>query len=292
MKVIPTPPNLRRTQWREPNFRHSSLTSCPLDRLGLLVLLAYTTVPFIAQAPQAVPGAGIDREGNIFVSAKDGHPIIMATASHCPAALGTIDGKTMICLVARDLGENGYLPPLRFEVYSSGGKKLAIEPGGPIRDWHLWNDQHAIAISFTDEKGLARDSLYEIATGKRLESIDEPSDRTKLPQWAKSRAQTEDEAVPSSPALAMERTAWIAKIFRQLHDIRPGMRRKDLAPLLHTEGGLSTRTQQTYVLTECPYIEVVVHFKPPAATDTSPWGQPEDVIESISTPFLGYGIYD
>jgi len=79
---------------------------------------------------------------------------------------------------------------------------------------------------------------------------------------------------------------------REIQTMHPGMRRKDLAPLFQTEGGLSTRVQQTYVLTECPLIQVVVHFKPPSNADESPWGDPEDVIESISAPFLGWVYYD
>jgi hypothetical protein len=272
--------------------RNSNNSILRFAQLSLFILLTAVPAPLVAQTTQTPSAAGIDRHGNIFVSSEGGHPIIMASQAHCLEALGTIDGQTMLCLVSRGLGQNGFLPQLRIEVYLRGGKQVAIEPGGPIRDWHLWNGDHAIAVSFDDENGHARDSLFELATGNRIDTIDEPSDPSKLPQWAKSRAEIQDEAVSSSPDLALQRTAWIAKTFRQIHAIHPGMRRKDLAPLFQTEGGISTRTQQTYVLAECPYIQVVVHFKPPADTDTSPWGQPEDVIESISTPFLGYGIFD
>ena len=93
-----------------------------------------------------------------------------------------MEGETMLCFVSRGTGENGYLPQLRIEIYMRGGKQLVIEPGGPIRDWHFWNDQHDIAISYNDENGHARDSLYDIATGKRIQTIDEPSDLSKMPQ--------------------------------------------------------------------------------------------------------------
>jgi hypothetical protein len=40
------------------------------------------------------------------------------------------------------------------------------------------------------------------------------------------------------------------------------MTREDLLRVFITEGGLSTRTQQTYVLKVCPYIHVDVEFSP------------------------------
>jgi hypothetical protein len=64
-----------------------------------------------------------------------------------------------------------------------------------------------------------------------------------------------------STALMQERTKWIAKALRQIGKIKPGMRRKDLLKTFTTEGGISIRTQQTYVYVECPYIKVDVHFK-------------------------------
>jgi hypothetical protein len=254
-----------------------------------------TTIPSlsIAQTNQKVQGAGIDHDGNIFVSSEDGHRITMVPANHCLQASGTIDGEIMLCFVSRGTGENGLpLPQLRLEVYLRGGKQVVIEPGGPIKDWHFWNDQHAIAISFNDENGFARDSLYEIATGKRIEGINELKDLSKLPQWAKGQTQIEDEAVPSSPALSRERAAWIAKTLREIQTIRPGMRRKDLAPLFQTEGGLSTRTQQTYVLAECPYIKIVIGFKPAADPENFFAGNPDDIIQSISAPILQWSIMD
>jgi hypothetical protein len=274
-------------------LRRSIRSSSQLHRFCLLAVL--TTIPSLslAQTTQKVQEAGIDHDGNIFVSSENGHRITMAPANHCLQASGTIEGETMLCFVSRGAGESGLpLPQLRLEVYLRGGKRVVIEPGGPIRDWHFWNDQQAISISFNDEKELARDSLYELETGQLIDTIDEPSDLSKLPQWAKSQSEIEDEAVPSSASLAVERSHWIAKMMRQIQTIHPGIRRKDLAPLFQTEGGLSTRTQRTYVLAECPYIKVVVRFKPATDPDDFVEGNPDDIIESISTPYLGYGIYD
>lgn len=68
------------------------------------------------------------------------------------------------------------------------------------------------------------------------------------------------------------------------------MRRKDLLTVFTTEGGISTRTQRTYVLTECPYIKVNVRFKNGESLDLDE--DPDDIIESISQPYLAWGVID
>jgi hypothetical protein len=70
------------------------------------------------------------------------------------------------------------------------------------------------------------------------------------------------------------------------------MTRKDLDRLLTTEGGLSTRLQREYVFVECPYIKVDVRFKAAAGTTDSLGENPEDVIESVSKPYLEFSIVD
>jgi hypothetical protein len=95
-----------------------------------------------------------------------------------------------------------------------------------------------------------------------------------------------------SPALTEERTRWIAKAFRQIDKIKPGMRRRDLLKIFTTEGGLSFPWQRTYVYIECPYIKVDVRFK--ASNDGSDGlgDNPDDVIESISKPYLAWSVAD
>lgn len=61
------------------------------------------------------------------------------------------------------------------------------------------------------------------------------------------------------------------------------MRREDLLRVFTTEGGLSTRTQQTYVLKGCPYIHVDVEFSPVRGLLAS---QRNDKIAKISKPYL------
>jgi hypothetical protein len=63
--------------------------------------------------------------------------------------------------------------------------------------------------------------------------------------------------------------------------IKPGMTRSDLLTVFATEGGLSTRTHQTYVLKQCPMIKVDVEFEVSGK-------EAEDKITGISRPYLEY----
>jgi hypothetical protein len=113
-----------------------------------------------------------------------------------------------------------------------------------------------------------------------------------LPQWAKGQAQIQDESVPISEALSQERTKWIAKVLRQIGKIKPGMRRKDLLGIFTTEGGLSNRFQKTYVHVECPYIKVNVRFKVVSNERSVLTEDPNDIIDSISQPYLAWSVMD
>jgi hypothetical protein len=50
--------------------------------------------------------------------------------------------------------------------------------------------------------------------------------------------------------------------------------------------------QREYVFVECPYIKVDVRFKAAAGTTDSLGENPEDVIESVSKPYLEFSIVD
>ena len=67
--------------------------------------------------------------------------------------------------------------------------------------------------------------------------------------------------------------------------IKPGMTRGDLLNVFATEGGLSTRTNRTYVLKQCRIIEVDVEFSISGS-------EAEDKIRQISKPYLDYGVTD
>jgi hypothetical protein len=89
-----------------------------------------------------------------------------------------------------------------------------------------------------------------------------------------------------------ERTKWIAQVMRRIARIEPGMKRQDLLRVFTTEGGLSTRFQRTYVYSGCPYIKVNVRFKPASNDGNSAQEEPDDIIESISHPYLAWSVMD
>jgi len=70
------------------------------------------------------------------------------------------------------------------------------------------------------------------------------------------------------------------------------MRRKDLLVVFTTEGGISNRFQRTYVHVECPYIKVNVRFKAASNEGDGLKENPEDIIESISAPYLAGSVMD
>ena len=70
-------------------------------------------------------------------------------------------------------------------------------------------------------------------------------------------------------------------VLRQVGQIQPGMRRKDLLKVFTTEGGISSRFQRTYVHRECPYIKVDVLFRGIEDPHNSIKGEPDDIIVSI-----------
>jgi len=179
------------------------------------------------------------------------------------------------------------------EIYRKGGHKRIIQPGAPILEWHFWKDGDQVAVCSGARTGDGTYALYDSATGRLIAKLNEPADEALLPQWAKSRVELDDESVPISAELTLERTKWIAKALRQIGKIKLGMRRKDLLTTFTNEGGTSYRTQQTYVYIECPYIKVDVHFKAVGGgNDLGLNEHPNDVIESISQPYLAWSVVD
>ena len=85
---------------------------------------------------------------------------------------------------------------------------------------------------------------------------------------------------------------WIDGVLRRVATIKPEMLRKDLSRVFTTEGGISTRTQRTYVYRQCPYIKVTVDFEPTTNPSTDFDQRPNDRIIRISQPFIQYSIMD
>jgi hypothetical protein len=91
--------------------------------------------------------------------------------------------------------------------------------------------------------------------------------------------------VPGEPATDLGHTQWISNVLLLTLTIKPGMTRSDLLRVFTTEGGLSTRTQRTFVLKQCPLIKVDVQF-------TVSLTEANDKIAQISKPYLDFGHYD
>jgi hypothetical protein len=52
--------------------------------------------------------------------------------------------------------------------------------------------------------------------------------------------------------VVLEHAQWVSSVQRWTYDIEPRMTSGDLLKVYTTEGGISTRTQRTYVLKGCP----------------------------------------
>ena len=257
-----------------------------------LVSLVIASTPGLLQEQQFdyTKRAKLDDQGNIYVSSDQGKLIWMANTKHCSEVSEANDHQTVGCRVMQDQELGNTMPSLQLEIYRKGGHKEIIEPGAPILDWHFWKDGQQVAVSSGLGNGQETYALYDSATGHLIEKLSEPADEGLLPQWAKTGPQIQDESVPMSAELTQDRRQWIAKVLRQIGKVKPGMRRKDLLTVFTTEGGISRGTQRTYVHTECPYIKVNVRFKGGESLDLNE--NPDDIIESISQPYLAWGVTD
>ncbi len=267
----------------------------PRQRTLCICFLALSALPRLTLAQdkfEYAKQAELDSQSNVYVSSDEGKLIKMASAGHCSWVEVAADRLTVGCLVMRGPEAEVFTRSLQLEIFLKGGHKRTIEPGAPIRDWHFWKDGQQVSVYSGPPKGPGTYALYDAATGRLMEKLAEPPDESLLPQWAKTRAQIEVESVPMGPALAQERTKWIAKVLWQIGKIQPGMRRKDLRKVFATEGGLSNRFQRTYVHVECPYIKVDVRFKAANDQRDASKEEPEDIIESISRPYLAWSVMD
>jgi hypothetical protein len=236
--------------------------------------------------------AGVDSDGNIYVVSDAGKRIKMATVGHCIEARFADDKQTVGCSVARGTKPEEAMQSLLLEIYLRNGKKQIIETETPM-DWHFWRGGQQVAVySHSADVKEGHYALYEAASARLVEELAEPGNESLLPEWAKGPTQIQDESVPVGHEYDRERAKWIAKVLRQIEKIKPGMKRLDLLKVFTIEGGLSTRFLRTYVYSECPYIKVNVRFK--AATNVSNGVEEDsdDIIESISQPFLAWSVMD
>ncbi len=84
-------------------------------------------------------------------------------------------------------------------------------------------------------------------------------------------------------------TKWLADSLNEMQTIHSGMARQDLLRVFHPAGGFfsSTRFKGKFVYRNSPYIGVDVEFARPAGeTDDNSPASPQDVIISVSRPYL------
>jgi hypothetical protein len=140
-----------------------------------------------------------------------------------------------------------------------------LSRGGPIGEWHFWDGDRQIEVSFVLDGGQVH-ALYDIGTARLLGKVTE-TDESLLPQWAKSTAQIQDETVQTTAEPAADRTKGISKVLRQIGKFKPGLRRNDLYEVLPQKADYPRARGES--------IKVTVHFK-----------------VSISQPYLQWGVYD
>ena len=237
-------------------------------------------------------GLTLDPDGAVVLIGKDGHRAMLAEHGHCNEGSGNPKNQFFACAVSRGVGDQGYRPVFQIEVYLPDGHKLILEPGGAIREWHLWNDYRQISVSFDTRYAHQAHALYDARTGKLLRQLDDPADPSQLPQWAKSRLQIDNESVPMDQRSQEIRKRWITKALIQIGTIKPGMHRRDLDTLFRMDGGLQFNSDTgRYDLKECPSIKVDVHFV--SKPKSEPFRlDPIDIIESISKPYLEFPFAD
>ena len=91
---------------------------------------------------------------------------------------------------------------------------------------------------------------------------------------------------------ASKRIEWVGKSLKEMEAIKVGMTRAELLKVFTGEGGLSTRSQQTYVYRECPYFKVDVRFEPVGGARGNDFVSPDDKIVTISRPYLDWSVLD
>jgi hypothetical protein len=97
---------------------------------------------------------------------------------------------------------------------------------------------------------------------------------------------------------SQDHIAWVAQALRRMRTIQPGMRRSDLLKVFTIEGGLSARSQRTYVSRDCPYFKVDFDFKPVGPADGGVGSEmthlegSRDIIVKMSRPYLQFAISD
>jgi len=204
---------------------------------------------------------------------------------HCSVSVGGTDNRTFACMVW-DHDPEKFAKPRQIEIYRDQKRVTTIETANPIREWHLWEGGAQVSIHIAERDGHGTIALYDTTTGNQLDRVSDSLKPGLLPQWAKDQTQLQDESVPQDDVFREQAKMWLGKVLREIERIQPGMKRRDLRPILTEVDGLSTRLQQTYRSLECSCFRVDIRFKAAPAYQSDP----EDIIEFVSKPYLGPGL--
>jgi hypothetical protein len=92
---------------------------------------------------------------------------------------------------------------------------------------------------------------------------------------------------------AGEREAWISGATAEMLSVKVGMTRQDLLKVFTPANGFFTtsRVAGTYQYRDSPYIKVDVEFSV-AGGDNDTKESPNDIIQSISKPYLAQPVFD
>jgi hypothetical protein len=90
--------------------------------------------------------------------------------------------------------------------------------------------------------------------------------------------------------------AWVGKSLEHMLTVKAGMTRKQLVKVFTIQGGVYSAKKRQFVSRDCGYFKVNVKFRRAAMDSQIDEGETneldDDVITSISGPFLGYMIFD
>lgn len=126
---------------------------------NFFVSAALVTPCMAQQRPDYTTEAGIDSDGNIYVTSDEGKRINMSTVAHCIEARQAADRQTVGCSVARSTKPEEAMQSLRLEIFLRNGKKQIIETETPM-DWHFWRDGQQVAVYFRAQDGKGHYALY------------------------------------------------------------------------------------------------------------------------------------
>jgi hypothetical protein len=97
---------------------------------------------------------------------------------------------------------------------------------------------------------------------------------------------------PSAPvppgagdAVLARHNAWVARCYKEIRAIRPGMTRADLEKNFTPGGGRYSRRLRSYCYKPCPYFKIIVTFAP-VGGDPDGKERPGDRIVKVGTPYL------